>query len=150
MGRGAAGAAGKAASEARRLPWRLACDESAGRRMLLVAVSLREPRQSVAAYGRSLARTDIRTLFTLMTPPGIRRNPASGVLSAELRFARANPSGSPRLTARPTKKHRRLPVFFVGDPTGTRTRVTAVKGRCLNRLTMGPYVCKPQNAVVFG
>ena len=26
-----------------------------------------------------------------------------------------------------------------GDPTGTRTRVTAVKGRCLNRLTMGPY-----------
>ena len=25
-----------------------------------------------------------------------------------------------------------------GDPTGTRTRVTAVKGRCLNRLTMGP------------
>ena len=28
---------------------------------------------------------------------------------------------------------------FYGDPTGTRTRVTAVKGRCLNRLTMGPY-----------
>ena len=26
-----------------------------------------------------------------------------------------------------------------GDPTGIRTRVTAVKGRCLNRLTMGPY-----------
>ena len=26
-----------------------------------------------------------------------------------------------------------------GDPTGTRTRVTAVKGRCLNHLTMGPY-----------
>ena len=25
-----------------------------------------------------------------------------------------------------------------GDPTGTRTRVTAVKGRCLNRLTIGP------------
>src|SRR5690625_1848246 len=28
-----------------------------------------------------------------------------------------------------------------GDPYGTRTRVTAVKGRCLNRLTMGPYLC---------
>ena len=41
-------------------------------------------------------------------------------------------------------------LFAFGDPTGTRTRVTAVKGRCLNRLTMGPYVCKPQNAVVFG
>ena len=26
-----------------------------------------------------------------------------------------------------------------GDPIGNRTRVTAVKGRCLNRLTMGPY-----------
>lgn len=25
------------------------------------------------------------------------------------------------------------------DPDGNRTRVTAVKGRCLNRLTMGPY-----------
>ena len=25
-----------------------------------------------------------------------------------------------------------------GDPTGIRTRVTAVKGRCLNRLTIGP------------
>ena len=25
-----------------------------------------------------------------------------------------------------------------GDPYGTRTRVTAVKGRCLNRLTKGP------------
>ena len=25
-----------------------------------------------------------------------------------------------------------------GDPTENRTRVTAVKGRCLNRLTMGP------------
>ena len=26
-----------------------------------------------------------------------------------------------------------------GDPYGIRTRVTAVKGRCLNRLTKGPY-----------
>ncbi len=30
-----------------------------------------------------------------------------------------------------------------GDPYGTRTRVTAVKGRCLNHLTNGP--CDPQN-----
>ena len=32
------------------------------------------------------------------------------------------------------------------DPKGIRTPVTAVKGRCLNRLTMGPrkvfYICK--------
>ena len=27
-----------------------------------------------------------------------------------------------------------------GDPDGNRTRVTAVKGRCLNRLTTGPLV----------
>ena len=32
-------------------------------------------------------------------------------------------------------------LFASGDPIGTRTRVTAVKGRCLNRLTMGPYRC---------
>ena len=31
-------------------------------------------------------------------------------------------------------------LFAFGDPIGTRTRVTAVKGRCLNRLTMGPYM----------
>ena len=29
---------------------------------------------------------------------------------------------------------------FRGDPWGNRTPVTAVKGRCLNRLTNGPYV----------
>ena len=33
----------------------------------------------------------------------------------------------------------KMPHSF-GDPTGTRTRVTAVKGRCLNRLTIGPYL----------
>ncbi len=29
--------------------------------------------------------------------------------------------------------------FAFGDPYETRTRVTAVKGPCLNRLTNGPY-----------
>ncbi len=29
-------------------------------------------------------------------------------------------------------------IFLNGDPYGIRTRVTAVKGRCLNRLTNGP------------
>ena len=28
--------------------------------------------------------------------------------------------------------------FFTGDPYGTRTHVTTVKGWCLNRLTNGP------------
>ena len=30
-------------------------------------------------------------------------------------------------------------TFYFGDPDENRTRVTAVKGRCLNRLTTGPY-----------
>ena len=35
----------------------------------------------------------------------------------------------------PVQKHW---SFFHGDPYGNRTHVTAVKGRCLNRLTNGP------------
>ena len=35
-----------------------------------------------------------------------------------------------------------LPLGYVAinDPNEIRTRVTAVKGRCLNRLTMGPDI----------
>jgi hypothetical protein len=32
-----------------------------------------------------------------------------------------------------------IPEFFSDDSRGNRTPVTAVKGRCLNRLTMEPY-----------
>ena len=35
---------------------------------------------------------------------------------------------------------RLLPPYGVGDPCGNRTRVTAVKGPCLNLLTNGPFV----------
>ena len=37
-----------------------------------------------------------------------------------------------------------LPLGYVAinDPNEIRTRVTAVKGRCLNRLTMGPRLLK--------
>ena len=35
-------------------------------------------------------------------------------------------------------KKRSLLDLFKNDPYGIRTRVTAVKGRCLNRLTNGP------------
>ena len=31
-----------------------------------------------------------------------------------------------------------MQFLFKNDPDGNRTRVTAVKGRCLNRLTMEP------------
>ena len=37
------------------------------------------------------------------------------------------------------KKQYETYCLFSGDPYETRTRVTAVKGRCLNRLTKGPY-----------
>ena len=54
-------------------------------------------------------------------------------------------SGAPRARAgrrlgNEIKKERQPTgcLSFFGDPIGTRTRVTAVKGRCLNRLTMGP------------
>ena len=34
-------------------------------------------------------------------------------------------------------------IYNWSDSDGNRTRVTAVKGRCLNRLTTGPYfVCR--------
>ena len=36
-------------------------------------------------------------------------------------------------------------ILHIGDPYGIRTRVTAVKGRCLNRLTKGPYVKNAKN-----
>ena len=38
---------------------------------------------------------------------------------------------------------------FSGDPYGTRTHVTAVKGRCLNHLTNGPYKGRSVNAAPF-
>ena len=41
------------------------------------------------------------------------------------------------------KTNKKVPVFLqvlYGDPDENRTRVTAVKGRCLNRLTTGPYM----------
>ena len=31
-------------------------------------------------------------------------------------------------------------IVHIGDPSGNRTRDTAVKGRCLNRLTNGPIL----------
>ena len=36
------------------------------------------------------------------------------------------------------KHHSKRMVFSFGDPYENRTRVTAVKGRCLDRLTNGP------------
>ncbi len=36
-------------------------------------------------------------------------------------------------------KKARSRALFSGDPYGIRTHVTAVKGRCLNHLTNGPF-----------
>ena len=48
-------------------------------------------------------------------------------------------SGSFRAVgAAPKKRESGSDSLFFGDPYGTRTHVTAVKGRCLNHLTNGP------------
>ena len=44
------------------------------------------------------------------------------------------------LDKKKTSKLFGLDVFFFGDPWENRTPVTAVKGRCLSRLTNGPRV----------
>ena len=48
--------------------------------------------------------------------------------------------GSHQMVWGDSKKHRTIPVLFAGDPYGTRTHVTTVKGWCLNRLTNGPSI----------
>ena len=54
------------------------------------------------------------------------------------RFARTSSIQTNRL---PKKKTTPIGVvFFFGDPWENRTPVTAVKGRCLSRLTNGPYL----------
>ena len=42
------------------------------------------------------------------------------------------------IPVRQIKNHTKRCGFLFGDPYGNRTHVTAVKGRCLNRLTNGP------------
>ena len=50
---------------------------------------------------------------------------------------RDTPQKVPQTEKKPLSSGQRL---FSGDPYGTRTHVTAVKGRCLNHLTNGPGV----------
>ena len=38
----------------------------------------------------------------------------------------------------------------IGDPIGNRTRVTAVKGRCLDRLTIGPHIAVELSTALCG
>ena len=49
---------------------------------------------------------------------------------------RDTPQKVPQTEKKPLSSGQRL---FSGDPYGTRTHVTAVKGRCLNHLTNGPF-----------
>ena len=44
------------------------------------------------------------------------------------------------MVKRQNKKAPKIMSAFYGDPDENRTRVTAVKGRCLDRLTTGPLV----------
>ncbi len=57
-----------------------------------------------------------------------------------LTLARANLRGSSQSAqAYTAKKTSNNACLFAGDPYGTRTHVTTVKGWCLNRLTNGPF-----------
>ena len=56
-----------------------------------------------------------------------------------------NSGSMPGLSRVRTKKQDPGKILPRGDPIENRTRVTAVKGRCLNRLTMGPYDEKKLN-----
>ena len=48
------------------------------------------------------------------------------------------------------QKKKSSDFFSFGDPNGIRTHDTAVKGRCLNRLTNGPYVGRIKDPPFFG
>ena len=47
---------------------------------------------------------------------------------------------SPLFAPKQKKSAKSVDLTVFGDPYENRTRVTAVKGRCLNRLTNGPYI----------
>jgi hypothetical protein len=47
---------------------------------------------------------------------------------------------TPTIDIEPNKKRHGNTMTLQDDPYGIRTRVTAVKGRCLNHLTNGPYI----------
>ena len=53
-------------------------------------------------------------------------------------FSPALPGPAFRFPYGPPKNSDAIASEFFGDPYGNRTHVTAVKGRCLNRLTNGP------------
>ena len=57
---------------------------------------------------------------------------------------------SPYDTRNISKKEDTSCIFlFAGDPYGTRTHVTTVKGWCLNRLTNGPYIKRKFRIVIM-
>ena len=68
-----------------------------------------------------------------------KKNPISRILwEATIGFEPMNQGvADPRLTAWLCRHI--YCYFFCDDSNGNRTRVTAVKGRCLNRLTMEPF-----------
>lgn len=45
---------------------------------------------------------------------------------------------------------KKFELLRFGDPIGNRTRVTAVKGRCLDRLTIGPHIAAELSTALCG
>ena len=63
----------------------------------------------------------------------LHRESRAGKVAGRLKGSHTEPD--PQRQKNPNKSS---DFFVVGDPDGNRTRVTAVKGRCLSRLTTGP------------
>ena len=83
---------------------------------------------------RTPAKADCR--FCLVDSPSWR--PAA-MLRTPQRFAYARVAERFSITGAKKERHLFVSLFF-GDPWENRTPVTAVKGRCLSRLTNGPYI----------
>ena len=85
--------------------------------------------------------------FTRISPIRAKIDAPVGCLIRTRRCRSA--SASIRRTDRQNKKHSNRSAFCFGDPYENRTRVTAVKGRCLNLLTNGPLANETLSGLVL-
>ena len=97
-------------------------------------------------YIKNKPEQECSDLFAFGDPTGGLRL-CRKALRARTARAPRGPLRSSAITKTEAERFFTFPLPF-GDPTGTRTRVTAVKGRCLNRLTMGPRNIETAIAVI--
>ena len=103
-----------------------------------------EPHFSVRSESDGIAKNERQLWVRILKnsdPYGYLPFPLRGASAGQRNasVARANQCVHHHSRTGTAKKTGLNPVFFAGDPYGTRTHVTTVKGWCLNRLTNGPY-----------